>query len=144
MVNGAIVYGAHGASGEAGHMIVDLMGGRDLEMLAANKFIYKNLGVNFRAAFTHARAGDKKAQAVFAVLGENLGVGIANIINIFDPEMIILGGGISEARKFFASGMKRSINKYVPSSSARRTKIVYSRLGRYGGALGAALLADLK
>jgi predicted NBD/HSP70 family sugar kinase len=144
MVNGEIIYGAHGASGEVGHMIVDLMGGRDLETLAANKFIHKNLGVNFRAAFTYARAGDKKAQAVLAVLGENLGVGIANIINIFDPEMIILGGGITGARKFLAPGIQRGINKFVTAPAAKRTKIAYSRLGRYGGAFGAALLADLK
>ncbi|MBI5742453.1 MAG: ROK family protein [Candidatus Niyogibacteria bacterium] len=142
MVNGEIVYGAHGASGEVGHMIVDLMGGRDLETLAANKFIYKNLEMNFHKAFRIARLGDKKAQAVLAVLGENLGVGIANIINIFDPEMIILGGGITSARKFIAPGVKRGINKFVTSPAARRTKITYSRLGRFGGALGAALLAD--
>lgn len=144
MVNGEIVYGAHGAAGEVGHTIVDTAGGRDLETLAANKFIYKNLGVNFRKALLRAKLGDKKAQAVLAVLGENLGVGLANIINIFDPEAIILGGGIIEARKFLISGIKRGVSKFVISPAARRTLIVYSKLGRCGGALGAALLAENK
>jgi predicted NBD/HSP70 family sugar kinase len=145
-VDGKMIYGAHGAAGEAGHMIVRSQTEHPLEFeeLAANKFIYQNLGVNFREAFRRAKAGDKKAAVVFAALGENLGVGVANIINIFDPELIIVGGGIAEAHMFFEKGMQHSIKKYVTSPLTKKTAIVWSRTGEFGGALGATLLFSAK
>lgn len=138
LFNGKLFLGAHGAAGEAGHMIIDEY--LDLEELASNKFIMRSLGINSIIAAKRARTGDIKAKEVFAKLGKNLGIGIANIINILDPEVIILGGGISLARKFILTGIKENIEKYVISPAAKKTKILFSRLGRLGGAIGATFL----
>jgi len=142
MVNGKIAYGAHGSAGEAGHMIIKMNEEMGLEELAANKFIIKLLGFGSRDAIEKARLGEKKAKDIFAELGQNLGVGIANIVNIFDPEAVILSGGISEAKDLIMPGVKEAIEKFVISPSAKKTEILFSELGRFGGALGAALLAE--
>lgn len=142
MVDGQIVFGAHGAAGEAGHTIIDLNQGLDWEELAANKFIIKSLGIGSIEAERRARAGDQKAIEVFGQIGKNLGVGLANIINIFDPEAIILNGGITDAKEFILSGIEEGIKKFVISPAARKTKILFSRLGLYAGSLGATLLFE--
>lgn len=142
MVDGQIVSGAHGAAGEAGHTIVDLNQGLDWEELASNKFIKKTLGIESQDAFKRAQEGDKKALDTFVQLGLNLGVGVANIINIFDPEAIILSGGIADAKEFILSGIEEGIKKFVISAAAKKTKILFSALGLYAGSLGAALLFE--
>ncbi len=144
MAEGRISSGAHGAAGEAGHMIMtfDKNKALTLEDLASNKFIKYSLGVGFSEAFRRAKAGDWKAVEMFRDLGSNLGAGIANIINIFDPAAVIIGGGLAEAKILFLPGIKKSVAKFVISPEARRTKIIFSRLGRFGGAMGAALLAE--
>lgn len=144
MVDGKIFYGAHGAAGEAGHMIVDLQNKLDLEEIAANKFIKRELGIGSIEALKRAQAGDIECQNVFKKIGKNLGVGLANIINIFDPEVVILNGGITEAKDLLLSGIKEGIEQFVISPAARETKILFSELGLEGGALGAALLFGQK
>lgn len=140
MINGQLILGAHGAAGEAGHMIIEPNKKLDLEELASNKFIKRILKIGSVEAERRARTGDKKAKEAFKKLGKNLGVGIANIINIFDPEAVILAGGVSLAKKFILSDIKKEIKKYVTSPAARKTKILFSKLGRFGGAIGATFL----
>lgn len=142
MVDGKIILGAHGAAGEVGHMLLKLKIDEclDLEELASNKFIMRSLGIGSIEAERKARAGDKKAKKVFNQLSKNLGIGIANIINIFDPEAIILSGGLSLAKNLILPGIKKEVKKYVTSPAAKKTKILFSRLGRFGGAIGATFL----
>lgn len=143
MADGKIVTGEHGAAGEVAHSIVDISDGLELEELAANKFIKKELGLGSIQAYQLVQSGDKRAREVFESLGKNLGVGIANIINIFDPGAVILSGGIGEAEDLILPGIKEGIDKFVVSPAAKQTKILFSKLGRFGGALGAALLFEL-
>ena len=142
MVNGQIITGSHGAAGEAGHMIMDMAEQLDWEEFGANKFLKKTLGLNSLEAEQRRRGGDKKAEAALTQMGKNLGVGIANIINIFDPEAVILSGGISSAAGAFWPGIKEGIDKFVISPAAKKTQILLSELGQFGGALGAAILIE--
>ena len=142
MVDGKILVGAHGASGEVAHTIINIDNLAELEDLASNKFIVSQLGVGSIEAGKSAMTGDIKAQEVLKHLGQNLGVGIANIINIFDPEAIIINGGISEEQELILPGVQEVIDKFVSSPAAKETKILFSRLGRFGGALGAALMFE--
>ena len=143
MLNGEIFYGAHGGAGEAAHMIVDATNDLEWEELGANKFIKKVLGVGSVEAEKKWRGGDKKAEAAFTQLGKNLGVGIANIINLFDPEAIIISGGLSSVAGLLWPGIKEGVVKFVVSpAAAKETQILFSQLGRFGGALGAATLFD--
>ena len=142
LINGRIFAGAHGAAGEVGHMVIDLSNQLDWEELTANKFVKKMIGVSGDEAEKLARSGDQKAKELFDERGRNLGIGIANIINIFDPEAIIIGGGMVSAREFILEGAQKGIETYVISPAAKQTKILFSELGRMGGAWGAALLFD--
>ena len=142
MVDGKIAAGEHGAAGEVAHTIIDISDSLELEELAANKFIKKELGMDSLQAYQLAQSGDKWARDVFEKLGLNLGVGIANIINIFDPGAVILSGGVGEASDLILPNIKERIDKLVTSPAAKETKILFSRLGQFGGALGAALLCE--
>lgn len=140
MVEGKIILGAHGSAGEVGHMIIDSKEYLDLEELASNKFIKRRLGMSSFEAIERIKLGDKKAIEIFKNLGKNLGIGIANVINIFDPEAIILSGGVVLAKKFILPGINWGIEKFVISPATKKTKILFSRFGRFGGALGATFL----
>lgn len=143
MVNGKLFYGAHGAAGEVAHMIVELSKGTEWEELGASKFIKNNLGINSLEAEQRWRQGDKKAEAIFTELGRNLGVGIANIINILNPEAVILSGGLSQVAGLLWPGIKAGVAKLVISPvAAKETQILFSSLGRFGGALGAAMMFE--
>lgn len=142
MIDGKLITGYHGSAGEVGHTIINLAGRTHWEDLAANKFIFKKLGVRFSEAKQRVDRGDKRAAQVFAVLGENIGIGMANIINSFDPETIIISGGLSSAKKLILPGIKKALRKHVISQDAKRTRVLWSDLGRFGGALGAALLFE--
>lgn len=142
MLDGKISIGAHGAAGEVAHTIINIDKLTELESLASNKFIVSQLGVGSTEAGKSALAGDIKSQETLKQLGRNLGVGVANIINIFDPEAIIINGGISEAQELILPGVQEGVGKFVASPAAKETKILFSQLGRFGGALGASLLTQ--
>jgi len=140
LVNGKFIYGEHGSAGEFGHNIIDFEKGIKLEDVAASKYVHRELRLSFTQAKEKAEKGDKKAISVFKLLGKNLGIGLANIINTFNPEVIIIGGGLVKAKKLIQPGVKDGVNKYVISPAAKKTKIIWSKMGRFSGALGAALL----
>ena len=142
MVDGKIVSGAHGSAGEIGHAVIDIKDNFDLEDLSADDFVKKTLGVSAEEAEKLARSGDGKAKEVFVKRAKNLGIGMANLINIFDPEAIIIGGGIVSAKDLLLPGIRTAIEKYIISPEAKKTQILFSELGRFGGALGAALLFE--
>jgi len=142
LVDGKIIFGSHGAAGEAGHMILDICQELDFEDMASTKAIRRLLGVDSFKAEDLVRSGDKRAQEAFRRISEDLGIGLANIINIFDPEAIIIGGGASWMKEFVLPGAKKKIEKLVISPAARKTEILFSEMSRFGGALGAALLFE--
>jgi glucokinase len=141
MIDGKIINGSWGAAGEVGHIILDIGAGLEFEDLAANKFIRKHLGIGSMEARRLIEAGDKRATEVIEEMSHNLGVGIANIINIFDPEAIIIGGGLTWAKDFLTVGIEMAVNKFVVSPEGKNTQILFSQLDRFGGALGAALIS---
>lgn len=137
---GKTSYGAHGSTGDVGHTIINNEKGFNLEDLASNKFIEKSLAFGSLGAEEKIAKGDEKTKKTMSELGLNLGIGVANIINMFDPEAVILSGGISWAESFIMPGIRYQMQKYVVSPAAKETNVFFSRLGRYGGALGAAML----
>ncbi len=140
MIGGKIITGSRGAAGEIGHTIIDISAGLELEDLAANKFFEKRLGVGSMEVRRLIESGDQRATGIVEEMSRNLGVGIANIINIFDPEAIIISGGISWAKDFFSVGIEMAVNKFVVSPEGKATQVLFSELDRFGGALGAAMM----
>lgn len=150
-INGKIIKGSHGAAGEAGHMVMQfriqnsesrIKESFDLEDLVSNKFVKRMTDKGAEEITRLAESGHKKAREVLKLLGRNLGIGLANITNVFDPEAIILSGGMIGAKKFIEPGIKSSSKQFVISPEARKTKVLFSKVGYYGGALGAALLFE--
>lgn len=97
--------------------------------------------VSGRDAVVAARAGDPRATKLIAVLGERLGVGVANAINLLDPEVVALGGGVSIAGELLLGPAVETAWRFVLPGVGTRTEIRLARRGPEAGVLGAALLA---
>jgi glucokinase len=88
-----------------------------------------------------AEAGDADALRVLDVLGQRLGIGIANAINTFDPQEIVIGGGVSRAGDLLLEPAKRVAAEYTVPGLGRHTTIRLARHGAQAGVLGAAMVA---
>lgn len=86
-------------------------------------------------------AGDELALSVFRAAGIRLGVVMANLTNIFNPEMIVVGGGVSGAWDLFGSHAHQEVMKRAFLVPAKRCQIVRAQCGDDAGLLGAAWLA---
>lgn len=91
-----------------------------------------------------ARAGDKIALGLLRLLGERLGIGIANAINILDPEVVVIGGGVSGAGGLLLEPAARVARSYVLPGVGEETEIRLATHGPRAGVLGAALLARIE
>lgn len=90
-----------------------------------------------------ARAGDEIALGLLELLGERLGIGIANAINALDPDVVAIGG-VSSAGDLLLGPAARVAGSYVLPGVGERTEIRLSTHGPRAGVLGAALLAKLE
>jgi glucokinase len=88
-----------------------------------------------------AKAGDADALRVLDVLGQRLGIGIANAINLFDPQEIVIGGGVSVAGDLLLDPARAVAERYTVPGLGRHTTIRLARHGAQAGVLGAAMVA---
>ena len=88
-----------------------------------------------------AQDGDEVAVGLLRILGERLGIGIANVINSFDPDVVAIGGGVSTAGELLLEPARRAAEAYVLPGVGTKTEIRLSRYGPIAGVLGAAILA---
>lgn len=168
ILNGSLVRGAGGYAGEIGHITVEMDGrrcfcgsrgcvkayasGPDLvaqvrELLDETpSAIWSELtggdlarvdpSVIFRAAYR----GDAVAEAVVAKAAQALGAGVGALVNVCNPEMIILGGGVMEAGEILMEPVRRWARFYAFEGAVARTRILRSVLSKQSGILGAAAL----
>jgi glucokinase len=90
--------------------------------------------------FNLAVNGDEQALQTWKEFGSHLAVPIAWTINLIDPEIVVLGGSITGAYKFFKTSMEENIRKWICPVPAEKTKVVLAELGDYAGFIGAACL----
>ena len=83
-----------------------------------------------------ANRGDQYAINILSQIGINLGKGIAILIQLFNPELIILGGKIAEAKQYITTPIQQSINTYCMEQLREKTSIALSNLGENAGVLG--------
>ncbi len=88
-----------------------------------------------------AVSGDAAAARMVEIWGQRLGIGIANAINTFDPEEVVIGGGAAQAGQLLLEPAERVARGYVLPGLGKRTAIRLARHGVRAGVLGAALLA---
>lgn len=130
-----IYSGYHGGAGEPGQMLIDLDNKLTLEQ--AYKKLTQN---NPRLLAQEAYEGDELAEKCFEELGEYLGLAFANIVNIIDPEIIVIGGGGTISSDLFLKTADKTMREYIHSHESKKIKIAKSKLGEHAGAIGAALL----
>jgi glucokinase len=92
-------------------------------------------------AVNAARTGDAQAARLVELWGERVGIGIANAINTFDPQEVVIGGGAARAGELLLAPARRVAADYVLPGLGTRTTIRVARHGVRAGVLGAALLA---
>ena len=106
-----------------------------------HEFAEKEGKVSGRTAFSAARAGDKVAQEVVETYCEYVAEGLVDIVNVFRPEVIIVGGGLSNEGDYLISRLKAFINKSSYGNYIHPEQvIVTATLGNDAGIIGAALL----
>ena len=88
-----------------------------------------------------AREGDEQSIALLRVLGQRLGIGIASAINVFDPDQVVIGGGVASAGELLVAPARETAWQYVLPGAGTRTEIRLARYGVGAGVRGAALLA---
>src|SRR5262245_5106515 len=129
-----------------------LASGRALDQLAreaaareANSFLGMRLtrdgGVTGHDVVDGAHAGDAPSIECLRILGERLGIGIANAITMFDPLEVVIGGGVSAAGEFLLGPARETAWKYAVPGAGSQCEIRLARHGPRAGVLGAALLA---
>lgn len=92
-------------------------------------------------AVAAAQAGDAAAARILELWAERVGIGIANVINTFDPEEVVIGGGAARAGDLLLQPARRVAEGYVVPGLRGRARIRLARHGVQAGVLGAALLA---
>lgn len=88
-----------------------------------------------------ARSGNKTAQRILREAGCYLGLGLANLVSVLNPEMIVVGGGLSGAGELLLAPARATMKRWGQPLAVRQVRVVRSRLGARAGLLGAAKLA---
>lgn len=141
------IYRGRGAAGEVGHTIIKLTTDNlklktlEVEDLCSEKFFRKLSISNPLVLEIKARKGNIRAKRIYERFGNNLGLAIANIVNVLDPEVIVLGGGLANAYVLFIVPARQTAEKFIVSPVSKKIPILKSRFGKSAGALGAALMA---
>lgn len=144
LIDGKLYTGSHGMGAEIGHMIVNFDGalcgcGRRgcLESEIGEKGIVSKFGIRPQELIDQIQQGFEKAINKSRQLGSILGVGLASIVNIFDPEIIILAGGQVNLGKVYIKEAIWEMQKrtLVPNHPV---KVVVSELGDQAAIIGAA------
>lgn len=164
ILDGKLWRGSHGSGGEIGHTAVDPFSGLKckcgntgcLELFASATAIvrmtreklssFPESGLRHgeltaKKVYEAGRAGDELALAVFKRFGMYLGIGLANLINLIDPQIIVITGGAANGWDLFATEMHRQVEERAFRSISQQVKIARAECGDNAGLLGAARLA---
>lgn len=154
VIDRKIIHGENGTAGEIGHMTINEHGRKCscgsrgcletyLSESGIRKTSYEFFHKRIKSYDLHqiAKKGNSEAIEAWDEIGKSLGVGLANIVDVFNPEIIIVGGGIARgAGELLINPAKKEMRKNVLSESAKKTPVMLAKLNEYAGAIGAGLL----
>ena len=100
-------------------------------------------GLTTEAVIERARQGDAAAQANVNETVRYLAMGVANLVSVLNPQMVVLGGGLIHAGELFLEPLRREMLQWAQPIAAKQVRIELSALGEDAGVLGAARLAFL-
>ena len=152
IVDGKILHGARGTAGEIGHLTIDEQGpvcrcgSRGcLEAYAATDRIAEMMGAQLPDAtiddvFESARSGNVAASRLLEDAGMHLGWGLATVVNLLNPGVVVVGGDLARAGEPLLEAIRMGLRRHVLADAAS-TPVVLSELGDRASMLGAVLLA---
>ncbi|MGK2862541.1 MAG: ROK family protein [Chitinophagaceae bacterium] len=151
LIEGKPYQGAFNKAGHIGHMVIDDEGDCDvtgmpgsLEECMGNYTVEKRSNGKFnstRQLIDAYKRGEEEAKTVWLKSVRHLAIGLASVANILSPEMIILGGGITEAGSDLFDPLNEYMNQYEWRPGGNKTEIVKAEYGEMAGAIGAACFA---
>jgi glucokinase len=155
ILNNQIWRGAHFAGAEIGHTIIEKNGkpckcgkcGCVEALAATSAFIEyygrKTLepgGVKF--IFDRAKQGDTRARQAIATAADYLACGIGSALELLNPEVVVIGGGIASGGAIYLRAIRQGLKKYASASCRHEVVVKPAKLGNDAGLIGAALLAN--
>jgi glucokinase-like ROK family protein len=167
LLSGEMYRGATGSAGEIGHLTIDengpqcTCGNRGcLEAIAGGKAIARQAqealrggqrtqlslispieNISAKDVAAAARRGDLLSQQILAQAGGHLGVAIAGLVNLFNPGMVIVGGGVAQIGDLFLEPVRKAVQKRSLPAAAQAVRITTALLGRRSAAMGAVVQA---
>lgn len=166
ILNGRLYRGAIGAAGELGHVTVALDGpacqgtcpgighlealasGTAAERLAAEvaaarpeSALARERELDGRALVRLAEAGDADARGVIDTIGRRLGAGVAGYVNVFNPEVVVIGGGFAAAGDLLLDPVREVVAEQALPTAREEVRVVPAELGPDAGLVGAGLVA---
>ena len=169
ILNGKLVRGASNAAGEIGHIKLQMNDGPIcgcgdtgcLEAFAsgpsivamAEDYIKGGKSTKFREMASGgqitpyivceaAKAGDPVAQRIFTITGEYIGIGLASVVNLLNPERIIIGGGVADAGDLLLAPLTETLKKRAMKIAGSAVEVVPAQLGNTAGVIGSSLLIE--
>lgn len=152
-LDGKLISGSRGNAGDVGHVVVDPSKGicacgqkGCLEWVASGTAIARQgselLGTDLttQEVFELYQSGNSKIVTMIEDVFTAIGVGCVTLINLFDPEKIVIGGGVSQVGEPLFKEVQRYINQYALNPSGRETKVVPASSRQDAGMIGAAAL----
>ena len=167
VIDGALLRGASGAGAELGHMVVDpdgpkcpcglrgcleqFVSGTAIERMAREAitsgeetaitaFIETGAEVSGEDVARAAREYDEVARRILGRAGSALGLGLSNVVNLFDPHVIVLGGSVVKAGEPYLGAARDRLADMLAAQRRRPVRLDVSTLGNTAGIVGAALL----
>ncbi|MCS6814311.1 MAG: ROK family protein [Cyanobacteria bacterium] len=148
ILDGQLFVGSRGVGAELGLITLNPDGPAcnsgnrgSLEQYVSAQAIRRRTGLEPRELDARSRAGDPSALQFWQAYGRDLGAGLASLIYIFDPEAVVLGGGISASAEFFLPTVQAEVHQRVFHSAQSGLQILIAELGNQAGIVGAAKLA---
>ena len=163
ILDGRLYSGTTGTAGEVGHTVIDPQGpqcscGRRgcLETLTSATAmvrmakeaidrgrvtaLFREENLEARDIVIAANAGDDVAREIIEQAAYYLGIGLANLINLFNPDTIVIGGGVSKAGPILFDPLCRTVVEWSLEAPCKAVKIVPAELGNNAGCIGAGAL----
>lgn len=152
IINGELYKGARGYAGETGHMTIEAdgkacsCGNRGCWELYASEKTYDSLNASLPSRRTselvkYAEQGHDHTIAHFENIGRYLGVGIINLVNGFNPQSVVIGGPLSDAREWIQDTIEQVVSKRTLPYHRERMEIRFAELGSRSTVIGAAYSA---
>ena len=168
IINGKLVRGASNAAGELGHIKLQMNDGPlcgcgdrgCLEAFAsgpsivamAEEYIKGGKSTKYRELANpditpyivaeSAKQGDVVAKQIFEIIGNYIGIGLASVVNLLNPEKVVIGGGVADAGDLLFVPIKETLKKRAMPIQGSAVEVVHAELGNTAGVIGASLLLE--